>query len=59
MLHHAFEALTVHVNGEVVCSIIDGRGDFVLGNVHPDTLGRYGPPRALPLPFDFRNMRMR
>ncbi|HWW82324.1 MAG TPA: radical SAM protein, partial [Vicinamibacterales bacterium] len=35
---HAFEALTVHANGEVVCSIIDGRGDFVLGNVHHETL---------------------
>lgn len=31
---HAFEAATVHANGEVVCSIADGRGDFVLANVH-------------------------
>jgi hypothetical protein len=35
---HAFEAATVHANGEVVCSIIDGRGDFVLGNVHEESL---------------------
>src|SRR5262249_46771408 len=28
----------VHANGEVVCSIIDGRGDFVLGNVHHQSL---------------------
>ena len=35
---HAFEAATVHANGEVVCSIIDGRGDFVLGNVHQESL---------------------
>ena len=35
---HAFEALTVHANGDVVCSIIDGRGDFVLGNVHSASL---------------------
>lgn len=35
---HAFEALTVHANGDVVCSIIDGRGDFVLGNVMHDSL---------------------
>jgi len=32
---HAFEAVCVHANGEVVCSIIDGRGDFVL-NVSVD-----------------------
>jgi len=31
---HAFEAVCVHANGDVVCSIIDGRGDFVIGNVH-------------------------
>lgn len=31
---HAFEAASVHANGDVVCSIIDGRGDFVLGNIH-------------------------
>jgi pyruvate-formate lyase-activating enzyme len=30
---HAFETVCLHANGEVVCSIIDGRGDFVLGNV--------------------------
>ena len=31
---HAFEFVCVHANGDVVCSIIDGRGDFVIGNVH-------------------------
>ncbi len=36
---HAFEFACVHANGEVVCSIIDGRGDFVLGNVHQQPLG--------------------
>jgi MoaA/NifB/PqqE/SkfB family radical SAM enzyme len=35
---HAFEYAAVHANGEVVCSIIDGRGDFVLGNVHEQPL---------------------
>src|SRR5688572_12403126 len=35
---HAFEAASVHANGEVVCSIIDGRGDFVLGNVHTESI---------------------
>jgi MoaA/NifB/PqqE/SkfB family radical SAM enzyme len=30
---HAFEYACVHANGDVVCSMIDGRGDFVLGNV--------------------------
>ncbi len=35
---HAFEAVTVHANGDVVCSIIDGRGEFVLGNVLHETL---------------------
>lgn len=35
---HAFEAASVHANGDVVCSIIDGRGDFVLGNVHHASL---------------------
>lgn len=35
---HAFEALTVHANGEVVCSIIDGRGEFVVGNVYRQSL---------------------
>jgi MoaA/NifB/PqqE/SkfB family radical SAM enzyme len=30
----AFEELCIHGNGDVVCSIIDGRGDFVLGNVY-------------------------
>ena len=34
----AFEMATVHANGDVVCSIIDGRGDFVLGNVYNDSL---------------------
>jgi MoaA/NifB/PqqE/SkfB family radical SAM enzyme len=29
----------VHANGDVVCSIIDGRGDFVIGNVHQQSLG--------------------
>lgn len=28
----------MHANGEVVCSIIDGRGDFVIGNVHQQSL---------------------
>ncbi len=28
----------MHANGDVVCSIIDGRGDFVLGNVHESSL---------------------
>lgn len=36
---HAFEYVCVHANGEVVCSIIDGRGDFVLGNVHQQSIG--------------------
>lgn len=35
---HAFEYACVHANGEVVCSIIDGRGDFVLGNVNTQSL---------------------
>jgi MoaA/NifB/PqqE/SkfB family radical SAM enzyme len=35
---HAFEALTIHANGEVVCSIIDGRGDFVVGDIHEQSL---------------------
>jgi MoaA/NifB/PqqE/SkfB family radical SAM enzyme len=35
---HAFETVTVHANGEVVCSIIDGRGDFVIGNVYEQSL---------------------
>jgi len=35
---HAFETVTVHGNGEVVCSIIDGRGDFVVGNVYKQSL---------------------
>jgi MoaA/NifB/PqqE/SkfB family radical SAM enzyme len=35
---HAFETIGVHANGDVVCSIIDGRGDFVLGNVHEQSL---------------------
>jgi MoaA/NifB/PqqE/SkfB family radical SAM enzyme len=35
---HAFESVCVHANGEVVCSIIDGRGDFVIGNVNDESL---------------------
>jgi MoaA/NifB/PqqE/SkfB family radical SAM enzyme len=35
---HAFEFVCVHANGDVVCSIIDGRGDFVVGNVHQQSL---------------------
>jgi MoaA/NifB/PqqE/SkfB family radical SAM enzyme len=35
---HAFETVCVHANGEVACSIIDGRGDFVLGNVHEQSI---------------------
>jgi hypothetical protein len=35
---HAFEFVSVHANGEVVCSIVDGRGDFVIGNVHQQSL---------------------
>jgi len=35
---HAFEYAVVHANGEVVCSIIDGRGDFVIGNVYHQSL---------------------
>ena len=35
---HAFEYAVVHGNGDVVCSIIDGRGDFVIGNVHQHSL---------------------
>jgi pyruvate-formate lyase-activating enzyme len=34
----AFEELCVLGNGDVVCSIIDGRGDFVLGSVHRQSL---------------------
>ena len=34
----AFESAAVHANGEVVCSIIDGRGDFILGNVHDTSI---------------------
>ena len=30
--------MCVHANGDVVCSIIDGRGDFVLGNVHQQSV---------------------
>jgi len=36
---HVFETVCVHANGEVVCSIIDGRGDFVVGNVHEQSIG--------------------
>jgi MoaA/NifB/PqqE/SkfB family radical SAM enzyme len=35
---HAFEYAVVHANGEVVCSIIDGRGDYVIGNIHEQSL---------------------
>ena len=35
---HAFEFVCVHANGDVVCSIIDGRGDFVIGSVHQQSL---------------------
>jgi hypothetical protein len=35
---HAFEYAVVHANGEVVCSIIDGRGDFVIGDIHQQSL---------------------
>jgi MoaA/NifB/PqqE/SkfB family radical SAM enzyme len=35
---HAFEFVCVHANGDVVCSIIDGRGDFIIGNVHQQSL---------------------
>jgi hypothetical protein len=35
---NAFQSVCVHSNGEVVCSIIDGRGDFVIGNVHEQSL---------------------
>jgi hypothetical protein len=35
---HAFETLSIHANGDAVCSIIDGSGDFVLGNVHRQSL---------------------
>ena len=44
---HAFEYAVVHGNGEVVCSIIDGRGDFVLGNVHQQSLSEiFDGPQA-------------
>ena len=47
---HAFEGAAVHANGEVVCSIIDGRGDFVLGNVHQQSiLDILAGPRATEL----------
>ena len=37
----------MHANGDVVCSIIDGRGDFVLGNVHQQSVGAiFSSPRA-------------
>jgi len=35
---HAFEAASIHANGDVVCSIIDGRGDYVIGNIHHASL---------------------
>jgi pyruvate-formate lyase-activating enzyme len=34
---HAFEHMCVLANGDVACSICDGRGDFVLGNVYSET----------------------
>jgi len=44
---HAFEFACVHANGDVVCSIIDGRGDFVIGNVHQRSLNEiFTSPRA-------------
>jgi len=44
---HAFQMACVHAHGDVVCSIIDGRGDFVLGNVHEQSLGAiFDGPRA-------------
>jgi MoaA/NifB/PqqE/SkfB family radical SAM enzyme len=44
---HAFESASVHANGEVVCSIIDGRADFVLGNVLHQSLSEIlNGPRA-------------
>jgi len=44
---HAFEYACVHANGEVVCSIIDGRGDYVLGSVHEQSLTEiFDGPRA-------------
>src|SRR5438477_8986375 len=47
---HAFEFVCVHANGDVVCSIIDGRGDFVIGNVHQQSLGDiFTSARALEL----------
>lgn len=35
---HAFECATVHANGDVVCSITDARGTYVLGNVYESSL---------------------
>ncbi len=35
---HAFETVCIHANGYAVCSIIDGRVDFVLGNVHQQSV---------------------
>jgi len=47
---HAFETVCVHANGDVVCSILDGRGDFVLGNVHEQSVGEiFHGPRYLEL----------
>ncbi|MEW6366087.1 MAG: SPASM domain-containing protein [Acidobacteriota bacterium] len=48
---HAFETACVHANGEVVCSIIDGRGDFVSGNVHEQHLREIFNGAALPSVF--------
>ena len=35
---HAFEYACVHANGDVVCSITDARGSYVLGNVYQSSL---------------------
>jgi hypothetical protein len=43
---HVFETACVHANGDAVCSIIDGRGDFILGNVHQQSLSEiFNGPR--------------
>ncbi len=55
---NAFETACVHANGDVVCSIIDGRGDFPLGNVYKESLSaifdgaRYRKLRQLVLSTD-------
>lgn len=35
---HAFEFACVHAKRDVVCSIIDGRGDFVIGSIYEQSL---------------------